>query len=128
MQGTRSHIWHIQNRRKWKKIEVGRAVQVAFIISGCNFATCNKVLYHSLGIRAPMEVIGSSKQYTIVEEMVDEMWKEAMLDIKQEELGSWSRAVTTADRVWMTRGYHSKCTSWVLFSSRDTSAKRAQTQ
>lgn len=28
--------------------------------------------------------------------------------MNQDELGSWSRAVTSADGAWMTRGHHSK--------------------
>lgn len=31
-----------------------------------------------------------------------------MKSMDQTQLGSWSRAVTSADGTWMTRGYHSK--------------------
>ena len=31
-----------------------------------------------------------------------------MRHVDQSELGSWSRAVTSADGTWMTRGFHSK--------------------
>ena len=31
-----------------------------------------------------------------------------MQRMDQNELGSWSRAVTSADGTWMTRGHHSK--------------------
>ena len=45
--------------------------------------------------------------------------EEAKNDMKatdQTQLGSWSRAVTSADGTWMTRGYHSKNAT---FSIRD---------
>ena len=34
--------------------------------------------------------------------------KDDMRNMDQRELGSWSRAVTSADGMWMTRGFHSK--------------------
>ena len=43
--------------------------------------------------------------------MVDKMCSDAKDDMQrmdQNELGSWSRAVTSADGTWMTRGFHSK--------------------
>ena len=43
--------------------------------------------------------------------MVDKMCEDAKDDIRrmdQSELGLWSRAVTTADGTWMTRGFHRK--------------------
>ena len=51
------------------------------------------------------------RMFPIVKEMVDRMCEEAKTDMKtmnQDELGSWSRAVTSADGAWMTRGHHSK--------------------
>ena len=49
--------------------------------------------------------------FPVVQEMVDRMCEEAKTEMKtmnQDELGSWSRAVTSADGAWMTRGHHSK--------------------
>ena len=49
--------------------------------------------------------------YQIVMGMVDRMCEEAKCEMRhmdQSELGSWSRAVTSADNTWMTRGHHSK--------------------
>ena len=49
--------------------------------------------------------------FPIVQDMVDRMCEEAKTEIKtmnQYEIGSWSRAVTSADGAWMTRGHHSK--------------------
>ena len=46
-----------------------------------------------------------------MKEMVDKMCDDAKDDMQcmvQSELSSWSRAVTSADGTWMTRGHHSK--------------------
>ena len=51
------------------------------------------------------------RMYPVVKEMVDEMCKDAKDDMRnmdQSELGSWSRAVTSADGTWMMHGFHSK--------------------
>ena len=51
------------------------------------------------------------RMFPVVQEMVDRMCEEAKTEMKtmnQDELGSWSRAVTSADGAWMTRGHHSK--------------------
>ena len=91
--------------------EISRALHVAFIISGCTYSTYVKVLRHSLGIQANnihqfQETL--RLMYPIVKEVVDDMCTKAMNNMDQEELGSWSRAVTTTDGEWMTRGQHSK--------------------
>lgn len=94
--------------------QMSKAVQVAFILSGCTHVTYYKVLRHSLGINA-VEASAFMKtikmMYPVVKSMVDEMCEEAMNAMKKmdsTELGSWSRAVTTADGTWLTRGHHSK--------------------
>ena len=49
--------------------------------------------------------------FPVVQEIVDRMCEEAITDMKtmnQDELGSWSCAVTSADGAWMTRGHHNK--------------------
>ena len=51
------------------------------------------------------------RMFPVVQEMVDRMCEEAKTEMKtmnQDELGSWNRAVTSADGAWMTRGHHSK--------------------
>ena len=94
--------------------DISIAVQVAFIIAGCTHITYHKVLKHALGIDAvSMSTFQSTikKMYPVVKLMVDRMCDEAKLEMKcmdQRELGSWSRAVTSADGTWMTRGFHSK--------------------
>ena len=93
--------------------EVSIAVQVAFIIAGSTHMTYYKTLKHALGIKAvPWEYFQSTIKllYPIVKAMVDRMCEDAKDDMRhmdQDELGSWSRAVTSADGTWMTRGFHS---------------------
>ncbi|XP_064382851.1 uncharacterized protein LOC135331569 isoform X2 [Halichondria panicea] len=94
--------------------EITRALHVAFIISGCTFTTYTKVLRYSLGIQSTYDDRFQDTirtMHPVVKKMVDEMCteaKEAMKQMKPEELGSWKRAVTVADGAWMTRGHHSK--------------------
>ena len=94
--------------------EISTAVQVAFIVAGCTYTTYYKTLKHALGIDAvEWHQFQSTiaRMYPIVKLMVDTMCEEAkqeMKDMDQDELGSWSRAVTSADGTWMTRGFHSK--------------------
>ena len=94
--------------------EIGIATQVAFIIAGCTHITYFKVLKHALGIEAVNSQTFQStikRMYPIVVGMVDQMCEDAKDDMRrmdQSELGSWSRAVTSADGTWMTRGHHSK--------------------
>ena len=94
--------------------EISRALQVAFIISGCTYTTYIKVMRHSLGIATKehkdfMDTIRF--MYPVVKEMVDDACtegKEAMKRLEPEEWGSWEKAITVADGTWMTRGFHSK--------------------
>lgn len=51
------------------------------------------------------------RMHPIVEGMLDELCevaKQEMRAMPQDELGSWSCAVTCADGTWQTRGWHSK--------------------
>ena len=56
--------------------------------------------------------LGTSElMYPVVKEMLDEICeitKQEMKGKKEDELGLWKRAVTTADGMWQTRGWHSK--------------------
>ena len=87
---------------------------MAFIIAGCTPVTYYEVLKHALGIEGvswPMFDSTIKRMYPIVKEMVDKMCSDAKDDMQrmdQNELGSWSRAVTSTDGTWMTRGHHSK--------------------
>ena len=83
--------------------EVGAAVQVALIVTSCTRSTYYKALKASLGIDA----VGADtfmstivKMYPVVKQLVVEMCDEAKSDMKsmdQTQLGSWSRAVTSAN-------------------------------
>ena len=94
--------------------EISLCIQVAFIIAGCTHATYYKTLQHSLGIAAVgMHVFLRTIElmFPIVKKMLDELCetaKQEMRDMGAEQLGSWARAVTAADGVWHTRGWHSK--------------------
>ena len=83
--------------------EVSIAVQVAFIIAGSTHMTYYKTLKHALGINAiPWQNFQSTirKLHPIVKAMVDRMCEDAKDDMRhmnQDELGSWSRAVTSAN-------------------------------
>ena len=49
--------------------------------------------------------------YPVVKAMVDDLCEVAKQEMKEKndgDLGSWKRAVTTADGTWQTRGWHSK--------------------
>ena len=94
--------------------EIGMAVQVAFIIAGCTHTTYFKTLKGALGIDAVCPQIFQytiEMMYPVVKGMLNAMCDEAkkeMRSMDQTQLGSWTRAVTCADGVWMTRGFHSK--------------------
>ena len=45
--------------------------------------------------------------FPIMQEMLDEMCLIGKIE-ESNTLGSWQKAVTTADGTWQTRGYHSK--------------------
>ena len=89
-------------------------MQVAFIIAGCTHMTYYKVLQQALGLDAvSFHTFQSTieRMYPVVKSMVDSMCDEAKQEMKsmdQDILGSWTRAVTSADGSWMTRGFHSK--------------------
>ena len=94
--------------------EIGMSVLVAFIIAGCTYTTYLKVMKHALGVSTvPWEDFQSAlvRMYPVVTALVDSMCSDAKDDMRQmdqSKLGSWSRAVTSADGTWMTRGFHSK--------------------
>ena len=46
--------------------------------------------------------------------MVDEVAKREMKEKSDDDLGSWKRAVTTADGTWHTRGWHSKNATFTI--------------
>jgi len=50
---------------------------------------------------------------TILDSMC-EMAKNSMKAKSPEELGSWSKAVTSSDGCWLIRGFHSQCSTFVI--------------
>ena len=96
------------------KYELGMSILVSFVIAGCTHTTYLKVMKHALGVSTvPWEDFQSTlaRMYPVVTALVDSMCNDAKDDMRQmdqSKLGSWSRAVTSADGTWMTRGFHSK--------------------
>ena len=101
---------------------ISMSVQVAFIVAGCTHTTYYKTLKHALGIDAVQWTTFQStikQMFPVVQEMVDRMCEEAKTEMKtmnQDELGSWSPAVTSADGAWMTCGHHSKNVIFVIIT------------
>ena len=54
------------------------------------------------------------KTYPVVKAMVDNICEVAKREMKDGDLGSWKRAVTTADGTWQTRGWHSKNATFTI--------------
>ena len=100
--------------------DISVCVQVAFLIAGNTHATYYKTLQHALGIKAVgmrtfLHTI--ERMHPVVKAMLDalcEAAKQDMKDKKEDELGSWKRAVTTADGTWQTRGWHSKNATFTI--------------
>ena len=100
--------------------DISVCVQVAFILAGSTHATYYKTLQHALGIKAVS--MGTflhtiERMHPVVKAMLDalcEAAKQEMRDKKEDELGSWKRAVTTADGTWQTRGWHSKNATFTI--------------
>ena len=93
------------------------AVQVAFIAAGCMHSHYDKILKQHLG----MSAVNATSFYEtikllnpIVDAMLTEMCNEAKDDMKaldSSAVGSWQRAITSSDGVWLTRGKFSQnCT------------------
>ena len=91
--------------------------QCAFICAGMSYSQYMKVFRHILG----MQCVSSSVFYATLQEIypyvknvLDTICLEArqqMKEMDQSTVGSWSRAVTCADAVWLTRGGFSRnCT------------------
>ena len=80
-------------------------MQVTVIVAGCTHAVYCKTLQNALGMNTvhPNEFYGKA--------MVDDLCEVAKREI---DLGSWKRAVTTADGTWQTRGWHSKNATFTI--------------
>ena len=94
--------------------DISVCVQVAFIVAGCTHAVYCKTLQNALGMNT-VHPIG--KMYPVVKAMVDDLCEVAKREMKEKnggDLGSWERAVTTADGTWQTRGWHSKNATFTI--------------
>ena len=96
---------------------VSKILQVATICSGASYALYQKMFRHFLAMHTVSHNVfyGTIKEmYPHVKAILDGICLEArkeMQDMDENELGSWSRAVTCADAVWLTRGSFSQnCT------------------
>ena len=80
----------------------------------------HKTLKLALGIQAVNKDLflkTIEEMHPIVKGLLDEiceMAREEMRRMPPEELGSWKRAVTTADGTWQTRGWHSKNATFTI--------------
>ena len=93
------------------------SVQVAFIVAGSTHAVYYKTLKYALGIDAVCMNVFIYYMYPIVKSILDDICeaaKQHMKDKKDDELGSWKRAVTVADGTWQTRGWHSKNATFTI--------------
>ena len=94
-----------------KQTVVSLALQVAFVAAGCAHAQYGKVLKQNLG----MSVVNMAtffdtikRLHPVVHKMLSEMCEEAKAEMKALDptaLGSWQRAITTSDGVWLTRKF-----------------------
>ena len=96
---------------------VSKILQVATICSGTSYAIYKKMFHHVLGMHTVSDSVffGTIKEmYPHVKDILDGICLEArkeMQDMDQKQLGSWRRAVTCGDAVWLTRGSFSRnCT------------------
>ena len=94
--------------------DISVCVQVAFIVAGSVYC---KTLQNALGMNTVhpnefYETIG--KMYPVVKAMVDDLCEVAKREMKDGDLGSWKRAVNTADGTWQTRGWHSKNATFTI--------------
>ena len=121
--GSSAYFQHATNTSG--RNDISLALQVAFITAGCThatYATYAKAL-QVMGIDAvdaPTFMSTIKKMHPIVEQMVEKLCEKEKMRMKamdQKELGSWERAVTSADGTWMTRGYHSK-NNYDIFNSK----------
>ena len=116
--GCRSKQAVFETYSKYKPVRgmnsISVCVQVAFIMAGSTHAVYAKTLKHALGMNtvsngAFLKTIEC--MYPVVKDVLDrvcEIAKKEMKSKRDDELGSWKKAVTTADGTWQTRGWHSK--------------------
>ena len=97
--------------------DISVCVQVAFIIASCTHAVYCKTLQNALDVNTVHPNEFYETMYPVVKAMVDDLCEVAKREMKETndgDLGSWKRAVTTADGTWQTRGWHSKNATFTI--------------
>ena len=98
---------------------ISHCVQVQFVISACTHATYHKVLKLSQALNRGLYLKTIEEMFPIVKGILDQICKNANKDMKAIPdigLGSWKRAVTTADGTWQTRGWPSKSATFTYLN------------
>ena len=103
-----------------RRTVVGLALAVAFFITGHGYAKFSRVLRQCLGISCIsnnpyFEAI--KLVYPHVTDILNGMCEEEknnMRALRNDQLGSWEKAVVTSDGVWHTRGHFSKNGSFII--------------
>ena len=94
-------------------------MQVAFILAGSTHTTYCKTLQNALGMKTVNARVFLNTIEKMLKSMVDYLCEVAKREMKEKndgDLGSWKRAVTTADGTWQTRGWHSKNATFTALS------------
>ena len=97
--------------------DISVSVQVAFILAGSTHTTYCKTLQNALGMKTVNANVFYETMYPVVKAMLDDLCEVAKREMKEKndgDLGSWKRAVTTADGTWQTRGWHSKNATFTI--------------
>ena len=99
-----------------RRLVTNLAIAVAFIVSGCMYSDMHRVMALGLG----MHVLTEANFYNVrkvmygpVCDLLNEQLEAAKTETPQ-ELGSWCRAVTCSDGVWLTHGHYSKNATYTV--------------
>lgn len=101
---------------------ISLSTTIASLAAGLTYADYFKVFEKHMG----MDALTSGNFYTViqdihtvVEEILDEQCEiniEKMKELPKEEYGSFEKAITTSDGVWLTRGYHSQNFTFTIWN------------
>ena len=103
----------------WRQL-VSLALSLAFFISGHGYGSYRKTMGRGLGLgvisdKPFLDVIDLASPH--IRDILDEMCekeKDYMKALPQDQLKSWSRAVTTCDGCWQIRGHFSQNCTFVV--------------
>lgn len=100
--------------------DIGLALRVACISAGCTHATYQKIFKRYLGMHMSNQEVflkTVEEMYPHVRAILNEMCtdaKQQMKEMPQDQVGSWARAATAGDGVWLTRGHHSQNATYTV--------------